>query len=193
MSWVAVGVIGGTVIGGVVTQSMQDKANKSAARKGRAWNLEDYERFMADWKKNAFPNAQAMQAARQEGQNMLGQAFKGMGDKVFSQSASRGFGPGSGLTMKSLGDVEGSYMNAMSEMMANLAKFQHTAQWGPPGGITPTSVPAGQMWGNLGNDIGTLGGYAMAGGFGNFQQQPIPGYSTPFGAQFGVANPKYGW
>jgi len=202
MSWVAVGVIGGTVIGGVVTQSMQDKANKSAQRRGmtqqRAWNLEDYERLMADWKKYAFPNKKAMQAETAGGLNMLGQAFKGMGDKVFSQSASRGFGPGSGLTMKSLGDVEGSYMNAMSQMMTNLAKFQNTPQWGSPQGIgqvTPTPVPADQMWGNLGNDIGTLGGYAMAGGFGDFRQQPTQpwDYSTPYGAQFGVANPKYGW
>ena len=210
MSWVAIGWGAGTIISGVVTSSMQDKSNKAAQQsqqkasnrqmwQQRQWNLADYERLMEDWRKNAFPNEMAMQAARQGGRQQLGQAFKGLPEKVFSQSASRGFGPGSGLTMKSLGDVEGSYMNAMSQMMTKLAQFQNTAQFGPPGSISQTGqlpiVPqtGGQMWGNLGNDLGTMGGYAMTGGFGNFQQQPMPGYSTPFGAQFGVANPKYGW
>jgi len=211
MSWVAVAVGVGSMAAGVYSSSQQEKSAGKALRGqekqnwlARQWSLEDYQTLMADWKKNAFPNQGAIKAEQQSAQNMLGQAYQGMGDKVFSQSASRGFGPGSGLTMQSLGNQQGSYMNALSQMYTNLAKFKNTSQWSAPSSIGQTNMPpvatmpAGGGMAQVSDMLGTYSGMMMmnnllnpgggGGGGGN-----MPGYSTPYGAQFGVANPKYGW
>ena len=127
----------------IYSSSQSDKSQKDAFKKqlkgqdkqnwqARDWALQDYQTLLADWQKNAFPKKGAIRAEKQRGRQALGQAFQGLPEKVFSQSASRGFGPGSGLTMESLGNIEGSYMQALSQMMTNFAQFKNTPQWGPP-------------------------------------------------------------
>ena len=206
MSWVAVAIGVGSLAAGVYASSQQERAAKRVGDKNRRYALEDYATLMADWKKNACPNQGAIRAEQQGARNMLGQAYQGMGDKVFSQSASRGFGPGSGLTMQSLGNQQGSYMNALSQMYTNLAKFKNTPQWSAPQSIGQTNMPpvqtmpAGRGMAQASDMLGTVGGMmlwnqlANSGGGGTTpggSQSPF--YSTPYGAQFGVANPKYGW
>jgi len=178
-------------------KSNQRSANRSMS-KGSLQDLLNYKRLLSDWKKYAFPNQGAMQAEQSGARNLLGQAYQGMGDKVFSQSASRGFGPGSGLTMKSLGDVQGSYMQSLSQMLTNLAKFKNTPQWSAPGSIGGTNVPIGTsgqgaMWNSIADMAGTGAGFSLMSNYLNPGGGNLPGYSTDYGVQFGVANPKYGW
>ena len=219
MSWVAVAMGVGSLAAGAYSSSQQSKAagkaNKMNYKQGlmqRQWALDDYKKLMEDWKKNAFPNQGAMNAERWSAQSALGQAYKGVGNKIFSQSASRGFGPGSGLTMKSLGDTQGSYMNALGQMYANLAKFGNTPQWSAPSSIGQTGMqpvatqPAGGGMAQASDMMGTTAGILLwnqlaNGGGGNqspFATYPStvtgsPSFGTSYGAQFGVANPKYGW
>ena len=174
MSWVTIGVSAGSMIAGGISSAIgQGKAAKSSRhslQRSQKWQLDMYRRQLADarryYEKYAFPNAGAIQAEQQGAYNQLGQAYRGLPSKVFSQSASRGFGPGSGLTMKSLGDVQGSYLQSLGQMMTNLAKFKNTPQWsfampGMPSAPNVPATPSGGGANYMADSFGTLGGMML--------------------------------
>jgi len=147
----------GSLGGSALAAGGASKSARHQTKRQQKYNLANYRRMLADWQKYAFPNAGAIQAMQQgvaadkmKTMNVLGQAYQNLPQKVFSQSAARGFGPGSGLTMKSLGNVEGSYLNALSQMFSNFGKlnadvgmFANTPMYSPPtiSGMTVGQVP----------------------------------------------------
>ena len=183
-----------SAITGGLGQAKAAKSSRHALKRQQRWQSDMYRLMLANakkafktnldtWRKTAFPNQAAIQAAMQGieadtrlNRQQLGQAYSGMADKVFSQSATRGFGPGSGLTARSLGNVEMSKLQSIGQLMTNLMKskagltqFANTAQWSAPQltlpGMPPQQMvsptPAGGTEMGLSDLFGTMAGFGL--------------------------------
>lgn len=121
------------------------------------------DRAMNTWKQNAFPNAQAVAAARGAGKAAINQqtmlAKRGLDESL----AARGFAPGSGAIAGEFGKLERNKVSNMSDLAMAMTQFENTPFSGPPISLaaaqyqTPTTFGE-RMANTIGGISGTAGG-----------------------------------